>query len=154
MKGLEHLFEENRILSTKDFVDHEESVYEDHQHGAAVLSIIAGKIPGEYYGTAPNASFHLLRTEDANSELIVEEDNWIAAAEYADSAGVDIINTSLGYTRFEDSTQNHTYADLDGNTTRIAIASDIASSKGMLLVTSAGNNGESDWQYISTPLKI
>lgn len=151
MTGLEHLFEENRILSTKDFVDHEESVYEDHQHGAAVLSIIAGKIPGEYYGTAPSASFHLLRTEDANSELIVEEDNWIAAAEYADSVGVDIINTSLGYTRFEDSTQNHTYADLDGNTTRIAIASDIAASKGMLLVTSAGNNGESDWQYISTP---
>lgn len=151
MRGLEHLFNDNRILSTRDFVDHEESVYEDHQHGAAVLSIIAGDIPGEYYGSSPKASFHLLRSEDSNSELIVEEDNWIAAAEYADSAGVDIINTSLGYTRFDDSTQNHTYADLDGNTTRIAIASDIAASKGILLVTSAGNNGESDWKYISSP---
>ncbi len=151
MRGLEHLFNENRILSTKDFVDHEESVYEDHQHGAAVLSIIAGNIPGEYYGTAPLASFHLLRTEDAGSELIVEEDNWIAAAEYADSAGADIINTSLGYTRFDDPSQDHTYADLDGNTTRIAIASDIAASKGMLLVTSAGNSGQTNWQYISTP---
>lgn len=151
MRGLEHLFSDHRILSIKDFVDHDDNVYEDHQHGAAVLSIIAGNIPGEYYGSAPQASFHLLRTEDANSELIVEEDNWVAAAEYADSAGVDIINTSLGYTRFDDSTQNHTYADLDGNTTRIAIASDIAASKGILLVTSAGNNGESDWKYISTP---
>jgi len=151
MRGLEHLFIDNRILSTRDFVDHEESVYEDHFHGAAVLSIIAGDIPGEYYGSAPKASFHLLRSEDANSELIVEEDNWITAAEYADSVGVDIINTSLGYTHFDDSTQNHSYADLDGNTTRIAIASDIAASKGILLVTSAGNNGNSDWKYISTP---
>lgn len=151
MRGLEHLFDENRILSTWDFVAHEENVYEDHQHGAAVLSIIAGNIAGEYLGSAPEASFHLLRTEDAGSELIVEEDNWIAAAEYADSVGVDIINTSLGYTRFDDSTQNHTYADLDGNTTRIAIASDIAASKGILLVTSAGNSGETDWRYISTP---
>lgn len=151
MRGLEHLFDENRILSTWDFVAHEESVYEDHQHGAAVLSIIAGNIAGEYLGSAPEANFHLLRTEDAGSELIVEEDNWIAAAEYADSVGVDIINTSLGYTRFDDSTQNHTYADLDGNTTRIAIASDIAASKGILLVTSAGNSGETDWRYISTP---
>jgi hypothetical protein len=151
MPGLGHLFSENRILSTRDFVAREASVYEDHYHGAAVLSIIAGNIPGEYYGTAPKASFHLLRSEDAGSELIVEEDNWVAAAEYADSAGVDLINTSLGYLNFDDSTQNHTYADLDGNTTRIAIASDIAASKGILLVTSAGNSGQSSWKYISTP---
>ena len=151
MRGLEHLFHENRILSTRDFVDGEESVYEDHYHGAAVLSIIAGDIPGEYYGTAPKASFHLLRSENSAEESIVEEDNWIAAAEYADSVGADLINTSLGYTRFDDSTHNHTYAELDGNTTRIAIASNIATSKGILLVTSAGNSGETDWRYISTP---
>ena len=150
-RGLEHLFSENRVLSTKDFVNHDGDVYHDHFHGAAVLSIIAGNIPGEYYGSAPKASFHLLRSENADNELIVEEDNWIAAAEYADSVGVDMINTSLGYTQFDDTTQNHTYSDLDGNTTRIAIASDIAASKGILLVTSAGNNGTSDWKYISTP---
>ena len=149
--GLEHLFNENRILSTKDFVDHDDYVYDAHFHGAAVLSIIAGYIPGEYFGSAPFASFHLLRSEDSESELIVEEDNWIAAAEYADSVGADIINTSLGYTQFDDPSQNHTYNDLDGNTTRIAIASDIAASKGLLLVTSAGNSGNSPWKYISTP---
>lgn len=151
MPGLRHLFNDNRILSTKDFVDKEASVYEDHYHGAAVLSIIAGDIPGEYYGTSPRASFHLLRSEDAGSELIVEEDNWIAAAEYADSVGVDIINTSLGYTTFDDSSQNHTYAEMDGNTTRIAIAAEIAARKGILLITSAGNSGEQSWRYISTP---
>ncbi len=149
--GLAHLFDDNRILSTKDFVDHDDYVYDAHFHGAAVLSIIAGYIPGEYFGSAPLASFHLLRSEDSESELIVEEDNWIAAAEYADSVGADIINTSLGYTQFDDTTQNHTYSDLDGNTTRIAIASDIAASKGLLLVTSAGNSGNSPWKYISTP---
>ncbi len=150
-RGLEHLFEDNRILSTKDFVDHDNYVYDAHFHGAAVLSIIAGYIPGEYFGSAPFASFHLLRSEDSESEGIVEEDNWIAAAEYADSVGVDIINTSLGYTQFDDANQNHTYSDLDGNTTRIAIASNIAASKGILLVISAGNSGNSPWKYISTP---
>lgn len=149
--GLEHLFENNQILSTRDFVDHDDYVYDAHFHGAAVLSIIAGYIPGKYFGSAPFASFHLLRSEDSESELIVEEDNWIAAAEYADSVGADIINTSLGYTQFDDPSQNHIYNDLDGNTTRIAIASDIAASKGLLLVTSAGNSGNSAWQYISTP---
>ncbi len=150
-KGLQHLFDEGRILSVKDFVEHDNSVFEDNVHGAMVLSIIAGSIDGVFQGTAPKASFHLLRSEDANSETRSEEDNWIAAAEYADSVGVDIINTSLGYTLFDDSLQNYNYNDMDGNTTRIAIASDIAASKGILLVTSAGNSGNSPWQYISTP---
>jgi hypothetical protein len=151
MACFNHLFEEGRILSTKDFVDHDGDVFWDHLHGTVVLSTMAAIVPGQFYGTAPNASYHLLRSEAAEYEHIVEEDNWVAAAEYADSAGVDIINTSLGYTTFDDETQNHTYADLNGNTTRIAIASNIAASKGILLVTSAGNNGGGPWQYISTP---
>ncbi len=151
IKGLEHLFDEGRILSIKDFVEHDHSVFEDNVHGAMVLSIIAGSVDGVFQGTAPKASFHLLRSEDANSETRSEEDNWISAAEYADSAGVDIINTSLGYTLFDDTLQNYTYNEMDGNTTRIAIASDIAASKGILLVTSAGNSGDSPWRYISTP---
>ncbi len=149
--GLSHLLEEGRILSTYDFVRKETSVYEDHYHGEAVLSIIAGKIDGEYIGSAPMASFHLLISEDVFSESLVEEYYWVAAAEYADSAGVDIINTSLGYTVFDDSTQNHSYSELDGKSTPIAIGSNFASSKGMLCVTSAGNSGSSPWQYISTP---
>lgn len=151
LNALEDVFNEGRILSTRDFVNGGESVYEDHQHGTMVLSVIAGSIDGEFKGSAPLASFHLLRSEDVGSETLLEEYNWIAAAEYADSVGVDIINTSLGYTTFDDSLQNHTYSDLDGNTTVIAQAADIAASKGMLLCISAGNSGASAWQYISTP---
>lgn len=149
--GLSHLFESGQILSTYDFVAKEESVTEDHYHGSAVLSVMAGYIEGEYYGAAVGANYHLLRSEDAAAEYIIEEDFWVRAAEYADSAGCDIINTSLGYSTFDDSTQNHTYEDLDGNTTLIARGSDMASSKGILCVTSAGNLGDSDWGYISTP---
>lgn len=151
MSCFAHLFEEGRLLSTKDFVDHDGDVFWDHFHGTVVLSTMAAVIPGQYFGTATQASYHLLRSEAVDYEHIIEEDNWIAAAEYADSAGVDIINTSLGYTEFDDSTQNHSYSDLDGNTTRIAQASNIAANKGILVVTSAGNKGQSDWKYISTP---
>ena len=151
LNALEEVFNDGRILSTRDFVNGGESVYEDHQHGTMVLSVIAGSIDGQFKGTAPMASFHLLRSEDVGSETLLEEYNWIAAAEYADSVGVDIINTSLGYTTFDDSLQNHTYADLDGNTTVVAKAADIAASKGILLCISAGNSGASAWQYISTP---
>ncbi len=151
MACVEHLFAENKILSTKDFVAHDGNVYNDHYHGAAVLSVIAGKMDGVYLGAASEAQFHLLRSEDADSESLIEEDNWVSAAEYADSVGADLINSSLGYTTFDDSTQNHTYADLDGNTTRVAKAADIAASKGILVVCSAGNSGNDSWKYISTP---
>ena len=151
MEGLEHLYDNNQLLSFKDFVAHDNSVYEDHVHGAAVLSIMAGDIEGIYQGTAPGANYLLLRTEDAGSEAPVEEFNWISAAEYADSAGADILNTSLGYTTFDDSTFNHSYSDLDGKTTLIAQACNLAHAKGMLVCNSAGNSGSSDWGYISTP---
>ena len=102
-------------------------------------------------GTAPNADYVLLRTENADSEFIVEEDNWVSGAEIADSIGCDVLNTSLGYTEFDDTAQNHTYADLDGQTARISIAAGIASRKGMIPVNSAGNSGEDDWHYIGAP---
>ncbi len=149
--ALEHLINENRILSTYDFVRKENSVYEDHYHGEAVLSIIAGYDPEYYVGSATKASFHLLISEDVFSETITEEYYWVVAAEYADSAGVDIINTSLGYTTFDDSTTNHTYADMNGHTTIAAKGLNVASSKGILCVTSAGNSGANSWKYISTP---
>lgn len=151
LEALAITFADNRILSTKDFVDHDGDVYADHYHGCAVLSIIAGEIEGEFFGTAPKASFHLLRTEDVNGEYILEEDYWVSAAEYADSVGVDIINTSLGYTTFDDSTTNHLYSDLDGNTTVAAIGADIAASKGIFICASAGNSGDNSWGHISTP---
>ncbi len=141
----------NQIIATWDFVDNNSSVYEDDSHGMSVLSTIAGNVPGELLGTAPKASFLLLRTEDVGSENIIEEYNWAAAAEYADSAGADIISSSLGYTLFDDSTMNHSYADMDGNHCPASIAADVASSKGMLVVLSAGNSGIKPWHYIGAP---
>ena len=143
----------NKILGTYDFVANEVSVFEDYQHGTEVLSCIGANWPGKLVGTAPQAHFWLLRTEDAATELIIEEDNWVAGAEFADSVGADIINSSLGYTTFDAQTsnQNHTKADLDGNTAYATNGADIAAAKGILVCNSAGNEGGSGWKYISIP---
>jgi subtilisin family serine protease len=145
------LRERGGVLHTADLVDHDGDVYDDHWHGRSVLSVIAGQLPGKLMGIAPNVDVVLLRTEDAGSEYLVEEDNWVSGAELADSMGCDVLNTSLGYTTFDDSTQDHSWADLDGQTTRISIAAGIAARKGMIPVNSAGNSGGSDWRYISAP---
>lgn len=150
-----HLFDslrnDNRIIATYDFVAGDTNVYDDHTHGMSVLSTMAVNKPGYFIGTAPKASFILLRSEDANTEYLVEEDTWTVAVEYADSAGADLINTSLGYTTFDDATQNHSYSDMNGMSTRIAIAADFAFKKGIFVTVSAGNSGDDSWHYISTP---
>lgn len=145
------LWANNRILGTWDFVAGQEDVFAYASHGMLVLSVMGGNLEGQLIGTAPEANYWLLRTEDTGSELVIEEDNWVAAAEFADSAGADIFNTSLGYTTFDDPGQNHTYADMDGNTTRITIGADIAASKGILVVNAAGNQGGVGWKYIVAP---
>lgn len=145
-----HLWDNNQIIGTKDFVNPDSNIFAEHTHGMNVLSIIGGSKNLEYTGTAPKASFWLLRTEDANTEYPIEPDYWICAAEFADSAGVDVINTSLGYYEFDNPTMNYSYSDLNA-TTRASKASDIASSKGMLIVTSAGNEGNRSWRYIGVP---
>lgn len=145
------LWANNQILGTRDFVTGDTMVFEDHWHGTMVLSCMGGYLSGQIVGTAPKAKYWLLRTEDADTEFLVEEDNWVAAAEFADSAGADILNTSLGYTKFDDNTMNHSYLDLDGNTCRISIATDFAVAKGMFAVSSAGNSGASSWYYIGAP---
>ncbi|MDF1548107.1 MAG: S8 family serine peptidase, partial [Bacteroidales bacterium] len=141
----------NQILGTRDFVEGDLQVYDADSHGMKVLSTMAGNIPGKLLGTAPKASYWLLRSEQTATEFIIEEHNWVVAAEFADSVGVDLINSSLGYSSFDDKLTNHTYSDLDGNTTLISRGADIAASKGMLVVTSAGNEGFSQWRYISAP---
>ena len=139
------------ILLERDMVNHDGDVYEDHWHGRSVLSCMAGILPGFLQGTAPLADYVLLRTEEVATEYVVEEDNWVAGIELADSIGCDVINTSLGYTQFDDSLQDHTYADLDGQTARISIAAGMASQKGIVPVCSAGNNGSASWHFISVP---
>ncbi len=151
METLAHVRDTDRILSTRDFVDGGVEVYEEHSHGRFVLSCIAGIKDGEAYGTATQASFHLLRTEDVGSESTVEEFNWIAAAEYADSVGADVLNTSLGYTNYDDEEDSYTYEDMDGNTAWITQGADVAASRGMLVVNSAGNSGTQDFHFIGAP---
>jgi len=141
----------NLILGTRDFVTGDTMVYEDFPHGMNVLSCMAANLPGNIVGTAPKAKYWLLRTEDAGSEGIIEEINWLRAAEFADSVGVDIINSSLGYRNFDNSADNHGYADLDGNTTIITKAADMVVSKGVFVVSSAGNSGGPPWFKIVAP---
>lgn len=151
MTAFDSLRAHNRIIATYDFVDHNSNVYDDHTHGSMCFSIIGANDPGNIVGTAPEASFLLYRSEDAATEKLIEEYNWATAAEAADSAGADIISSSLGYTRFDDSTMNHTYSDMDGRTAPISIAANIASRKGIVVVSSAGNEGNGQWHYISAP---
>jgi len=151
LPAFQHLWDNDQILGTKDFVDPSSDIFLEHQHGMNVLSIIGGKIEGSFMGTAPEAMFWLLRTEDTNSEYPIEADYWICAAEFADSAGVDVINSSLGYCTFDDESMNYTYSQLDGKTLRISRAASIAASTGIMVVISAGNEGNKQWEYITAP---
>ncbi len=151
MTAFDSLRSRSAILGTWDFVKKEASVYEDNAHGTLVLSCMGANRPGEMLGTAPSASYWLLRTEDTGSETMIEEYNWASGAEFADSVGADIINSSLGYNTFDDPLQNHAYADLDGNTTPITRAADMAASTGMIVVNSAGNEGGNSWGHITVP---
>jgi len=140
-----------QVLGTWDFVAGNASVDEDHPHGMNCLSTIAANMPGVFIGTAPKTSFYLYRTEDISSEYPIEEQNWIAGIERADSLGIDISSTSLGYFNFDNAIFNHTYADMDGNTTMIARAADLAAKKGIMIVVAAGNEGTSSWHFIISP---
>src|SRR6202012_5352302 len=103
-------------------------------HGLDCLSTIAANIPGTFVGVSPQLSFYLYVTEDISSENPIEEQNWAAAAEKADSLGVDVMSVSLGYNTFDNSLFNYTYADMSGHTTLIARGANFASNKGMLIV--------------------
>ncbi len=145
------LFSNNQIKGTFDFVRNSSFVYDYSSHGTNVLSLLAANVPGRMIGVAPKANYLLYRTENGSSEHIVEEANWLIAAEKADSVGADIINVSLGYNTFDNSADNHTYKDMDGNTTIITKAADLAAAKGMLVVVSMGNSGNSSWKYLTAP---
>ncbi|MEI6866817.1 S8 family serine peptidase [Flavicella sp.] len=144
------------ILGGYDFVNRNSNFYFDmgNTHGLSVLSTISGFIDSQFIGTAPDAQFYLFITEDSGSETPLEESLWVEAVEKADSLGVDIINTSLGYTTFDNSDYDYSYSDMDGQTTFISRGAEIACSRGMVLVTSAGNEGNSSWKYISAPADV
>jgi len=140
-----------RILGTKDFVNPEADIFAESSHGLMVLSCIGMNRPDIMTGTAPEASFWLLRSEDEYSEHLVEQDYWAAAVEFADSVGVDMINTSLGYYSFDDSSKNYTYRDLDGYSTLMSRQASRVADKGIVLVCSAGNSGMGVWKKITPP---
>ncbi len=148
------LRDEGRLVGTRNFVDKEETVFKGSQHGTSCLGLIAGYLPNEYVGTAPQASFFLMVSEDVYSENIIEEYNWVSAAELADSLGVDVCSTSLGYVDFDMVELSHTYNELDGNTTPVSRGAAIACSRGMLCVNSAGNSGQNDFPYIGVPADV
>lgn len=151
MTAFDTLRKHHGILGTYDFVKRQSVQYNTSSHGTKVLSLLAGYLPEVYVGTAPNAKYWLLRSENASSEYLIEECNWAVAAEYADSAGADIITSSLGYSQFDNPLQNHKYNDLDGKTTIVTQAANMAFSKGMLVINSAGNSGNKAWQYVTAP---
>jgi len=141
----------NQVLGTWDFVAREQNVSDDGSHGMSCFSTIAANIPGQFIGKAPQAKFWLYQTEDNSSEYPIEEFNWACGAEKADSSGADVISSSLGYATFDDASLNHTYADMNGNTTMAVIAADLAAKKGVLVFVSNGNFGTSAWHFLSTP---
>jgi serine protease AprX len=145
------LWANNQILGTKDFVQPGGNVFTAGTHGMMVLSTMGANVSGELIGTAPKASYWLLRTEEGITEYPIEEDNWASGAEYADSVGADVINSSLGYTVFDNTDWSYTYADMNGHTAHSSRAATIAASKGILVVNSAGNSGDGAWNFIGAP---
>ncbi|MCQ2973502.1 MAG: S8 family serine peptidase [Bacteroidales bacterium] len=145
------MFEENRILGVYDFVENDYEVYDAGNHGMNVLSCIAADLPDKMIGTAPKISAYLFKTEDENSEYLVEEFNWSFAVEKADSLGVDIIHSSLGYQDFDDDETSYTHPENNGDVSISTKAADIAVSKGIFVNVSAGNEGNDPWEKVSSP---
>ena len=148
---LQAIFTEKRVVGTLTTSPSLKSVYVGGSHGTNVLSTIAGQSPGKLFGTAYLANFAMAQTEEDDSELIVEEANWLRGAEWADSLGTDVLSSSLGYSEFDNVKQNHTYSDMNGRTTLVSKAAVWASQKGIICTISAGNEGTNAWKYISAP---
>lgn len=134
------MFDNMNLKGYKSFI-HKVNDINGNDHGIWVASNMAANKPNVFVGTAPQADYWLFRTEDENSEYPVEEDYWVNAIEYADSVGVDIVNSSLGYAYFDAPAINYTYDDTDGNTAYISQAATMAAEKGIFVVVSAGNSG-------------
>jgi hypothetical protein len=153
MASFQRLRNAGNILGTYDFVNRDVDVYTGttSSHGTWVLSDMAGYIENNFVGTAPDASYYLFITEDAPNENPVEESYWVEAVERADSLGVNVVNTSLGYTTYDNPNYSYTPSDMDGNTAFISKGANVAFQKGLLLVTSAGNSGNTSWGIVSAP---
>lgn len=144
-------FDSTRILGIRNITRPGGDMFGDHAHGMMVLSCLMPDIPNHIVGTAPEAKYYLIETEDTDLEYRGEEDNWCAGVEYADSLGVDIITSSLGYTHFEAPEVNLKYAWLDGAHELNSRSASLCASRGILLCNSAGNEGDGTWKKIGFP---
>ena len=141
-----------KLAGLKDFVvPKSNNIFEEMEHGTMVLSTMAANAPNLYVGVAPEAQYVLVRFEDERTESLAEEDYWASAAEYADSLGVDVINSSLGYHDFDDVKTNHLYWEQDGETALISHTASMCADKGIICVNSAGNDGMGVWKKINFP---
>lgn len=147
----QRLFTNNLLLGGYDYVNQSTNFYTGGTHGTLVLSTMGGYVENSLVGTAPDASYYLFITEDVNSENPVEESYWVEAAEEADRLGVDIINTSLGYFGYDNPNYSYTYEDMNGVTSFISRGADVAFSRGIICVTSAGNSGSTANPHVSVP---
>lgn len=147
----QRLRDNNKILGGYDFVNRNSNFYAGDSHGTMVLSTMGGYKEGSLVGSAPDASYYLFITEDDSGENPVEESYWVEAAEKADSLGVDVVNTSLGYFDYDKASYSHTYSEMDGKTTFITRGAEIAFSRGMIIVVAAGNEGNSSNPHIAAP---
>jgi len=145
------LLDEGRILDARNYVNGTSIYRQNNSHGMSVLSLMAGEWDGNMIGTAPHASYLLCMTEDPDQETRIEEIAWIEAAEFADSLGVDVLNTSLGYSEFDGGLFDYSYSDMDGLSSYISRAASLTASRGMILCNSAGNSGDDEWFYITAP---
>lgn len=151
IQPFQRLMTNNKILGGYDFVNRNANYYTGGTHGTLVLSTMGGYVENQLVGTAPDASYYLFITEDISGENPVEESYWVEAAEMADSLGVDIINTSLGYFTYNNPDYSYTYSDMDGTKAFISRGAAIAYSRGMICVASAGNTGEGIEPHIGAP---
>lgn len=152
LKSFQPMIDAGHILGTWDFANLKEEVYESDNHGMNVLSCITGNSPEHLVGTAPETSVYLFRTEISSSENIIEEFLWAFAAEKADSLGVDLIHSSLGYHSFDDSEKSYKYSEINGDICPSTIAADHAATKGIFVTVSAGNEGNDFvWPWITSP---
>lgn len=147
----QRLITSGSILGGYDYVNKNTNFYTGNSHGTLVLSTMGGFTDGQLVGTAPDAKYYLFITEDTTSENPVEESNWVEAAEEADRLGVDIITSSLGYFAFDNPAYGHTYADMTGNSAFASQGANIAFSKGIFVVASAGNEGATVEPHIGVP---
>ncbi len=145
------LWDSSQIIAAYDFVSNDTLRYNTHTHGMQVLALAGATYEDSIVGAAPGANFVLARTEESGRERHIEEFNWLRGMEWADSVGVDIIHSSLGYSLFDSLEGDYTYADMDGNSTIITLAAELAASRGIFITNSAGNSGNSAWFHITAP---